>query len=483
VFLNSQSLAYRVVPVYSRLMRYKTGDDTEFGQTIIEPDLAERWDVAKDGKTYTFHLRKGIKWQNMPPVNGRELTADDVIFSYNRLWKTIGSGQAPWFNAVDSIQAVDKYTVRVNMKQPSATFLVLMAHAWAFIHPKEVVERDGDVRKQTIGSGPFIMTKRQRDVKTELRRNPDYFMPGLPHLDGVDVFYIPDPTANRAAFIARQLDWNSFSEKPDIEAIYRSRPDAVLAQKYLGLSYCKFHFKTDEPPFNDDKLRKAISLTIDRQSEIDTFWGGEGAPFMMLPLGWKGIALEPEQLGQDNYWKRDLKRARQLLEQGGYPIPYEVPFLHNLLFDKRVALYVNHLNESGLFKLKVKAMTREEYLAGAYVGNFPPGFAFTKGCGPLALEPGQMLNALYHPSQTVANNSRVNDPVLTKMIEDQDAILDSQERVKKLHEIQRYAASKMYYVPTTQGFSLLFRDPKIMNLRETFGFNMGDVWQRVWIKK
>jgi len=455
----------------------------EYGQNIIEPDLAESWDISKDGKTYTFHLRKGVKWQNLPPVNGREVTADDLFFSLNRHRTTTGSGTAPWYAQVDTIQAIDKYTLQVRMKQPSATFIMLMAHSWSYIHPKEVVERDGDMKKVTIGSGPFIMTKRQRDVKTELRRNPDYYMPGIPYLDGVDTFYIPDPTAQRASFISGQVDYSGFGEKPDRDAVEKSRPDAVLAQKWLSVGWCKFHFKTDEPPFNDDKLRKAISLTLDRQAEIDTFWGGEGDVIAMLPLGWKEEALRPEKLGEHNYWTRDLKRARQLLEQGGYPIPYEVPFLHNLLFDKRVALYVNHLNESGLFKLKVRAMTREEYLAGAYVGNFPPGYAFTKGCGPLTLEPGQTLNALYHPSQTVSNNSRVNDPVLTKMIEDQDTILDRQQRIKALQDIQRYAASKMYYLPTTQGVSYLYRFPYVKNQRATVGFNDGDVWKFVWFDK
>jgi len=481
-FLNSQSLAYRVVPVYSRLMRYKTGDDVAFGEVIIEPDLAERWEIARDGKTYTFHLRKGVKWHNLPPVNGRELTAEDVLFSYTRLWKTETSAQSPWFIAVQNIEATDKYTIKVTMKDPSATFFTLMAHAWAFIHPREVVERDGDVKLMTIGSGPFIMSKRQRDVKTELRRNPNYFIADIPYLDGVDVFFIPDDTAALAALRATQIDWLGLERSIEIKSIRETRPDMVMAQRYLGLSH-NFHFATDVPPFNDDKLRKAVSLTLDRDRDIKIFLGGEGE-YATIPSGnWKGWTLSTEELGEHNYWKRNLQRARKLLEEGGYPIPYEVPFLHNLLFDARVAGYVSDLNESGLFKLKVRPVTREEYLSGAFIGRYSAGYNFTMGGLGLALEPGLMLTEKYHPKQPVRNNSRVNDPILTKMIEEQDTIMDVEARKKKIHEIQRYAATKMYYAPLTQGFAYLYRQPYVRNLTETAQFNMGDVWRSVWLKK
>ncbi|GEM_PF-6805029 len=485
VFINSVSLGHRVMgTIYQRAMRYKSDPGVDPNATILEPQLVERWEVRDGGKTILFHVRKAVKWHNVAPVNGRELTADDFVFSYNRLWKTQGSGQATWFRLVENIEATDKYTLKITMKEPSAAFMILMGHTWASIHAKEVVEKDGDLKKTQIGTGPFMMNKREPQVVTSVRRNPDYWESGKPYLDGVDIFFFPDASAALSSFRARQLDhFPTLGDKAQKDSILSSLPDVKVTNEFLQLLFCKFHFDTTKPPWNNEKLRQAVSLTLNRQAHIDTFAGGEGSVIGIMPLGWAPVALRPEELGEGGkYWKRDLKLAAQLVKEAGFPVPFEVPFLHNLLFDAWVSRFVNDLNE-GPFKLQVKPITTQEYLPGPYIGKWPPGFGFTKGCGPATIEAGQFMGALFDPTQVITNNSLVNDPVLTKMVEEQEGILDSKARLQKLHEIQRYAATKMYYVPTAQGKSITFVQPSVMDFNETISFNRGDIYHQVWLKK
>src|SRR5262245_15481042 len=140
---------------YSRLVKIKAGPSVKPMTYPIEPDLAESWTQPND-TTYRFKLKKRVRWQPKPPVNGRELTADDVKYTYERFLTIPGNGNKPVLESVEKIDALDKYTVKFTLKEPNAWFLDLLASTSTWIVAKECVEKFGDLKKpeSVVGTGP-----------------------------------------------------------------------------------------------------------------------------------------------------------------------------------------------------------------------------------------------------------------------------------------------------------------------------------------
>ena len=183
-------------------MRHKVGADITPGTFIIEPDLAERWEELDD-TTYVFHLRQGVKWHNKPPVNGRELVAEDVKFTYDRFLTEKGSTNRYLLDSVDRIEVVDRYTVKFLLKEPYVWFISVLAYPTSmWIIAPEVVQQYGDLKRPetAIGTGPFILERYEPNVKTVFKRNPDYYREGQPYVDGVEWLVINDESTGLAMY-------------------------------------------------------------------------------------------------------------------------------------------------------------------------------------------------------------------------------------------------------------------------------------------
>src|SRR2546429_2951051 len=194
---------------YSRVVRSPNGPEqkspTDFSHL---PDLAEKWTVSKDGKVYTFTLRKGVRFHQKPPVNGREVVADDVKYTLERFMAK--SGLATRFEPVSSIDVIDRHTVRVTLKEPYAPFLNHLANSsFCAILPREAEEKFKDFNHPdaVIGTGPFILKSYDKGVRLVFERNPDYFMKGLPYLDGVVIEITPDAATRLSLLRANKVDF------------------------------------------------------------------------------------------------------------------------------------------------------------------------------------------------------------------------------------------------------------------------------------
>jgi len=164
--------------VYSGLVRYKVGPEIPPGTFIVEPDLAERWEEPDD-TTVIFHLRQGVRWHNKPPVNGRELVAEDVKFTYDRFLTEKANPLRFALDPVDRVEVVDRYTVQFLLKEPFVWLIETLANPVMVIIAPEVVDTFGDLKKPetAIGTGPFLLERYEPNVKTVFTRNPDYFVP------------------------------------------------------------------------------------------------------------------------------------------------------------------------------------------------------------------------------------------------------------------------------------------------------------------
>src|SRR5580765_6288988 len=174
---------------HSRLLKHKAGPSVVPGTFPIEGDLAESWTQPNE-TTYIFKLRRGVKWHNKPPVNGRELTADDVVFSVNHFLTVKGNANAYMLKSVDKVEAPDPYTVKFTLKEPFVWFLDMLSnpHAVAIV-AKEVVDKHGDLKKweSVVGTGPWMLDSYRPNVGMTFVRHPAYFISGQPYIDKVEL--------------------------------------------------------------------------------------------------------------------------------------------------------------------------------------------------------------------------------------------------------------------------------------------------------
>src|SRR2546426_12658832 len=304
--------------IYSRLVRHKVGADVPPGTFIVEPDLAERWE-ALDDTTYVFHLRQGVKWHNKPPVNGRELVAEDVKFTYDRFLTETGNTNRYLLDAVDRIEVVDRYTVKFFLKEPYVWFLSVLAYPTSmWIIAPEVVQQFGDLKKPetAIGTGPFILERYEPNVKTIFKRHPDYYRDGQPYVDGVEWLVIPDESTGLAMYRTGQLDCgpgiNWSVRQQDLESMKKSHP-RLRYQDFLSQSGSMVTMRTDMPPFTDVRVRRAISHAIDRQALIEAIWGrGASTPAVSRGLAEWSLPIDRLSARAKNYEKHP-KEARRLL--------------------------------------------------------------------------------------------------------------------------------------------------------------------------
>jgi len=190
---------------YSRLLMSKKGPGIAAQAYIMEGDLAETWKASEDGKTYTFNLRPDAKWHNKPPMNGRPVTAADVVWSFQQFIKTSANKTA--FDIVADVSAPSDKVVEFKLKDAFAPFEATMGAPLFWILPKEVVEQDGDVSKRVIGSGPFLFDKFDKGISYSGKKNPDYYRKGEPHVDEFVALIIPDDATAMAVCAARS--WTS----------------------------------------------------------------------------------------------------------------------------------------------------------------------------------------------------------------------------------------------------------------------------------
>src|SRR5262245_64132360 len=267
---------------HSRLVRHRAGPAVQPGTFPLEGDLAESWTQPSE-TTYVFKLRRGVRWHPKPPVNGRELTAADVVYTIDRFLTTKGHANAHMLTAVDKVEAVDKHTVKFTLKEPYAWFLDTLASPMvAAIVAKESADRFGDLKKPEsfIGTGPWMLDSYRPNQGLTLVRNPQYFVAGLPHLDRIEITVDEDNASRISSFLAGKYDlgWENPGtiNRTDWVQIKDKVKRPVRTAEFPSNIMSHLSMRTDQKPFNDVRVRQAMSLALDRQAIIDGVAEGVG---------------------------------------------------------------------------------------------------------------------------------------------------------------------------------------------------------------
>jgi dipeptide transport system substrate-binding protein len=330
-------------PIYNRLVEFETGT------TNVVPGLAESWEVSEDGLQYTFRLRPGVTFHAtewFTPT--RELTADDVIFSFERQrdaanpWTQYTAGISyEYFNSMDmgslieSIEKVDDLTVRFNLTRPEAPFLANMAMDFASIMSKEyadLLEAEGrmaDLNQQPVGTGPFQLVAYQQDAVIRYQSNPTYWN-GQQPIDDLVFAITTDPAVRLQKLQAGECHVMPYPAPADIEAIRADENLTLMEQPGLNVAYLAYN--TQMAPFDNPQVRRALNMAINKQAIIDAvFQGtGEAAKNPIPPTMWS----YNEEIQDDPY---DPEAARQMLEEAGvtdlamkvWAMPVQRPYMPN----------------------------------------------------------------------------------------------------------------------------------------------------------
>jgi peptide/nickel transport system substrate-binding protein len=472
---------------HSRLVRHRVGADVQPGTFIVEPDLAERWEELDD-TTYVFHLRKGVKWHHKPPLNGRELVAEDVKFSYDRFLTEKANANRYMLEPLDRVEVVDRYTVKFLLKEPFVWLVNTLAYPWTmWIVAPELVQQHGDLKKAetTIGTGPFVLERYDPNVKAVFKRHPEYFRQGQPYIDGVDWLVIPDESTGLAMYRTGQLDLgpqiNWAVRQQDLDAMKKSHPHLIY-QDFLGVVPGVVFMRVDMAPFSDVRVRRAISHAIDRQGLIEAVWG-RGEPTAAVARGLAEWSLPIEQLGEGaKYYRYDPKESRRLLAEAGHPKGFKTHLTvtgglsRDLIDDAQ--LVQRFLKEVGI-EADLKIQEHGAYMATTMQGKFE---GLVRSPFGIAWEPDAPLYRTY-AADSSWNAAHLNDPIVTAMLKEQRRTKDLEARRKIIYDIQRYAAEQQYYVYTNVVVITASWAPYVKNYGPNHSFDYGSRAAALWLDR
>ncbi|WP_166355239.1 ABC transporter substrate-binding protein [Phytoactinopolyspora limicola] len=284
----------------------------------LQPGLAEEWEQSDDGMTLTFRLRDNAYFHS-----GRQVTADDVKYSLERIVDpdTLAP-RARSYESIDSIDTPDESTVVLNLSRPDAALPTMLATAASSIVDRDVVEEEGGLNGSVDGgSGPFTLASRVAGEKITLDRADDYWEEGIPYLDGIDVTFNPDDNARAAAIRSGTIDFLVWAAPEFVDSLRQE--DGLKMYTRSGALSLHLRMNTSKPPFDDERVRQAVFYALDRQELLDVANSGFGT---VLNAGY----LPPDRYGgltEPIYGEPDLDRARQLLEEAGYPDGFEAELL------------------------------------------------------------------------------------------------------------------------------------------------------------
>ena len=477
--------------VYSRLVKVKAGPSVRPMTYPIEPDLAESWTQQND-TTYVFKLRKGVRWHPKPPVNGRELTADDVKYTYERFLTITGNPNKPVLEYVDRIDAVDKHTVKFTLKEPNAWFLDLLASTSTWIVAKECVEKFGDLKKveSVVGTGPWMLERWEPNVKLVYVRNPNYFVPGLPYADGVDMLIDKDPSSRLATWLSGKTDFGPEYQHAVrwLDApLARQRKPGLQTAEYTWFTSVSTGFKLANPPFNDLRVRRALgrATNVAEVYEALAFSQGHWTPNPIVPAAFAEWSIPIDQLGPEGkkLYEFNIAEAKRLLAEAGHPNGFkttvEAPAaVYGPDFDDTVQITVKNWKAAGI-DADLKLKEYGAFISSTIFGKFDAMFIGLRGAWA---DPEAYFYRWFMPGQPL-NVWGVNDPKLIDMIKLQRRTFDVAKRKQVVFDIQRYLADQALFGPDGSIKILSAWDAHIKNYMPNNGFDYGGRLMAAWIDR
>jgi peptide/nickel transport system substrate-binding protein len=477
------STVWPMSPCYNNLVLFDPAKPQERPETVVG-ELAERWDWQDGGKALVFALRRGVKWHD-----GQPFTARDVKHTFDIVREAPGVTQRLrvnprklWYENVADIETPAPETVSFRLKRPQPSLLLMLASGYSPIYPAHVPV--AQLRSRCVGTGPFRVKEHRPGEGLEYERNPDYFVKGRPYLDGIRYIPIRDRATKFAALQAGQLDvsFPGDGSKAIAEQILAALPRMVV-QMSLENNADNVLINHRKPPLNDARVRRAISLAIDRRGYVSGVHQGGALPGGAMaprPYGVWGLP-EKDLASLPGYGApaRDKAEARKLLAEAGFgpgrplrvtmstrAIPRYLDFASFVVDQlKQVGLEaVLEQVETGVWHPK---MTRRQYELAANV----------TGIGPDDPDANFFEN---YKCGSPRNYSDYCNPEVDRLIEEQSQTMEPAKRLRLVHEIDKRL--QLEVARAIMGWRLLYflHWPHVKNLvahQSIYNFGrMQDVW-------
>lgn len=470
---------------YNALLSIKHGDGAGYSDLTVEPGLAQQWETP-DAQTFTFHLQQGARWQDLPPVNGRAVSSDDVRFSMEYQSRTgqLKSGKLPaslnvsMYEGLDSVQAPDASTVVVRFKDAFVPFLQHMSLERNAILAHEVYDKEGNFSNTLVGTGPWQLDTgaSQHGSRWVMARNPNYFLSGRPYIDRINVLVIPDDSTNVSAFQTKQIDFldKKYITPATAPQLARQNPTAVdwpFNDTSGGLLFQNLKSK----PLDDVRIRKAIAMSIDRDAFLKTFYGGQGE--------WAVAGGQPGLFTHDEIHAMlpfNPAQAKQLVGDAG--------------FANGVELELHFSPSRGQMGTQIVQLIQAQLKAGTINVTLKPQdegtFADTQRKGQFQLDyevkpqVGDIDAYIYYNwySKSGGNFGRVDDPKLDAMLQEQRRIVDAAKRKETLRQAVQHIADNAYYTAFCYGQRHYFWQAYVKNFAPNIAHNAPPVYDS-WIAK
>jgi peptide/nickel transport system substrate-binding protein len=384
--------------------------------------------------------------------------------------------------SVDRVEVVDRYTVKFLLKEPYVWLVNTLAYPRSmWIIAPEVVEKFGDLKKAeaAFGTGPFLLERYEPNVKAVFTRNPAYFRSGEPWVDRVEWVILDDDSTALAMYRTGQLDLLGVRQE-DLEALKKSHPH-LMYQDVLYNSTWNIFMRVDQSPFNDVRVRRAISLAIDRQGLIDAVTL-RGAPSPAVTPGLAEWSLPIDQLGPGaKYYQHDPREARRLLAEAGFPHGLKTQ-LHTSGGWGRDFLEAAQLVQRDLKGVGVEAELKIQeygaYFATVLQGKFE-GMAMAPGAA--GWEPDSILSL--YKADSPRNNGHVNDPTLTAMVQEQRRTKDLETRKRIIDDMQRLVAEQQYRINLISPMSTGSWQSYVKNYAPNATWDVGGRVAALWLDR
>lgn len=467
--------------VYNTLLRF---DPHGFPKII--GDLAKSWQASDDGMTYTFELHQGVKFHD-----GSELTSADIKATFDKIVnppKGTVSVRRSWYKMIKSIEAPSRYTVIFGLHYPSASFLSFMAHPANLVYSKKYLDKDMNwYKKHAMGTGPFKFVNWVQGSVLEVERNPDYFRQQYPYLDGAKYYMIKDLSARAKSVRSGRTDVEFRGFPPaEVEAIKKQLGDRVVARYPKAIIHWGVAVNPDEKPFGDERVRKALSLAIDRYDMAKVLGpltglqtvGGMGHPD--TPWGMPTEELqELPGFGRDH--AKSLAEAKRLLAEAGYPNGFKT-----VLSNRSVKLpYIDvgvylisawkHIGVDAEHRLLESATWSKSRRTRDFVLMVDPFGSSAAG------DPDEIMER--NTSTSTQNWGRFKDPVVDELFNQQKVELDMKKRQRMVWDLQKEVIKKGHWIPGLWWTRIEVRSARIKNYEPHHSHWMNRRLEDVWMAK
>ena len=438
--------------MFNTLVQFDPKDSDEKPGSII-PDLADSWEIAKDGLTYTFKLKQGVKFHD-----GTPFVAGDVKESLQRQI-TPPKGLVPprkdQLTVIGKMETPDDFTLKLTMKRPSSSLsmLPILGQGWMAIYAQKDIANDKfDWKNKANGTGPYRDMKYERGVKVTLERNKEYHVKDRPYLDGLDIYLMPQESSRDAALQAGQVQIGGMGAG-SAEALKKAIGDKAVYSKRSTMGFSVLNYNTSKAPWNDERVRRAVNLAINREEAIKIVIKGEGSVGgYLLPGGdWALPEADIRKIsGYEPQGPNSVAEAKKLLDAAGVKDGLNVTLLVRQAFYEDLCLFT----ADQLAKIGMKAKQDPAETATAYDRINKRDFDLVPWGHGVSLDDPDALWQEFYIKGAPRNYSELSSPEIEAAFLKQSTELDPAKRKELVKDLQRVSlpalGKSIYYWSLSQ---------------------------------